>query len=334
MEATNAERYKRAWAWDRLRGTWLSEFVRRNLHLGNDLRDLIGCPRVLLPEVEQLAQSLAVLDRQTPAISPAAMQAENPIFLLSTGWRTGSTLLQRILMTDSRLLLWGEPFGEMTIVPRIAAMMARLLSPANLMNWKSQPDPKSSVLPTSWIAILYPPAENLRFALRNLFDSWLGASARQYNFTRWGFKEVRLGALEATFLHWLYPAAKFVIISRHPFDAYRSLADAGWKQVYYRYPDVPIESATSFARHWNRLAVSWSHLPPAFPARHIRYEDLIGRKVDFRSLEAWLGIEIRENVALSVAVGATARKSPLGWLHRWLVTREAAPGLRALGYSG
>ena len=134
-------------------------------------------------------------------------------------------------------------------------------------------------------------------------------------------------------MRWLYPNAKFVIISRHPYDSFRSLADAGWDPVYYRYPDVCVDSAASFARHWNRLAVSWSHLPVGFPLVHIKYEDLINGKTDFRRLESWLGIEIRENVALSVAVGGTAKRARLRWYERMIIAREAAEGMLTLGYS-
>jgi hypothetical protein len=242
-------------------------------------------------------------------------------------------LLQRILVTDPRLLLWGEPLGEMTIVSRVAEMLSHFISPRNLQLWKDQQDPNSSALSTSWVANLYPPSDDFRSALRSLFDQWLCKPARQRGFARWGFKDVRLGATEASLLHWLYPNAKFVIISRHPYDSYRSLADAGWGQVYDRYPDVCVDSAASFAIHWNRLAVSWRRLPAGFPFVHIKYEDLIGGEVKFRELEAWLGIEIKENVALSAAVGGTAKRIRLSWYERMIIAREAATGMRSLGYS-
>lgn len=156
------------------------------------------------------------------------------------------------------------------------------LSPRNLELWKNQGNPTSSSMATSWIANLYPPGNDFRWALRSLFDRWLGEPARQRGFARWGLKEVRLGAVEASLLHWLYPHARFVILSRHPYDCYRSLADSNWQQVYFRHPDICIDSAAGFAKHWNRLAASWSELPVGFPSFHIKYEDLINGKVDFR----------------------------------------------------
>lgn len=94
-----------------------------------------------------------------------------------------------------------------------------------------------------------------------------------------------------------------------------------------------MDSAAGFARHWNRLAVSWSGLPEGFPAFYIKYEDLISGKFDFRKLESWLGIEIREDIALSVVVGRSSVRSGASWYERWIIARAAAAGMRALGYS-
>lgn len=283
--------------------------------------------------MEELTRSIAVLEARASHTADADKEPEAPIFLLSTGWRAGSTLLQRILVTDPRLLLWGEPLGEMTIVSKIAEMISHSISARNLQLWKDQQDPSSPDLATSWVANLYPPGNDFRMGLRSLFDQWLRRPAHERGFARWGFKDVRLGATEAVLLHWLYPNAKFVIISRHPYDSYRSLADAGWGEVYQRYPDMCVDSAAAFARQWNRLAVSWSQLPAGFPSVHFKYEDLIAEQIDFRELESWLGIEIREKVALKVAVGGTARRPRLGWYERVIIAREAAEGMRALGYS-
>ena len=333
MDFAKTQGYKRTRIWLWARGTRVGEWTRTVRKCLHELWSWAKRDQVSVLDLEQLGNSIAALETQDSILSVADKETETPIFLLSTGWRAGSTLLQRILVTDSRLLLWGEPLGEMIPVSRIAEMISHSISSRNLQLWKDQQDPKSPALSTSWVANLYPPSGDFRLALRTFFDQWLHEPARRLGFARWGFKEVRLGATEATLLHWLYPDAKFVVISRHPYDSYRSLADAGWGQVYYRYPDINVESAASFARHWNRVAASWSNLPEGFPLVHIKYEDLIAGKVDFRTLESWLGLEIRESVALSVAVGGTAKRVRLSWYERMIIAREAATGMRALGYS-
>lgn len=287
------------------------------------------CKRVTLPSVEKLVKTLSQLSSATDDRKDTAA----PIFVLSTGWRTGSTLLQRILVTDPRLLLWGEPLGDMALVSRVAEMVCSTANFSSLQRYRIKDDFAPSAMPTSWIATLYPPGDDFRLALRSFFDQWLAEPASQRGFARWGFKEVRLGATEASLLSWLYPHAKFLILSRHPYDCYRSLSDANWRHVFYRFPEIPIESAAGFGRHWNRLATSWSELPAGFPCLRIKYEDLVDGSFDFRKLESWLGVEIREKVALSASVGRTAVRSRLAWHERLIIGQEAARGMQALGYS-
>lgn len=307
----------------------------------NQIRELWDWGRtkhLVLPTVAELAASLAALDDSPSQLNSHADGFDSPIFLLANGWRTGSTLLQRILVTDQRLLLWGEPFGEMAFISSLAESLTRLSTFPNLKQRFATDDLISSAetaasMAKSWIATLFPAGDALRSSLRGLLSGWFQTPAVDRGFSRWGFKEVRLGATEATLLHWLYPNAKFVILSRHPFDCYRSLADSGWHHVYYRRPDIRVDSAASFARHWNRVALSWSDLPAGFPAVHIRYEDMVQGKVDFRQLESWLGIEINEAAALRAPVGRTAVRSRLSWLERFIITNEAETGMRTLGYS-
>lgn len=286
-----------------------------------------------LPSVAQITKSIAALST-LEAPSATEPGSEAPIFLFSTGMRTGSTLLQRILITDSRLLLWGEPMGEMDIAGRIAQMVGDCMNPAFMDSWQRQPELDSRQLVKSWTALLHPSTDNFRLGLRNFFDTWLGQPARQNGFARWGFKEVRLDATAAVLLHWLYPSAKFILLTRHPFDCYRSFADAGWKiPNFVRYPDSRVDSAASLAREWNRIAMSWSELPAGFPSMLIKYEDLISGSFDFRGLESWLGLKLNEAEALSEKVGRTAFRARLHSYERWIVSRETAPGMRALGYT-
>jgi Sulfotransferase family len=330
MGLAKAQEYKQTRAWVWARNTPLGKWVRACRRCRRELWAWTCCERVTFPKVKELTESIEALGASLPLDAKADPEA--PIFLLSTGWRAGSTLLQRILVTDPSLLLWGEPLGEMALASRITEIIKNSLSPRNLEIWRRQGNLTSSSLATSWIANLYPGGSDFRSALRSLFDRWLQEPACQSGFTRWGFKEVRYGSSEAALLHWLYPQAKFVIISRHPYDCYRSMSDSGWP-LYYQYPDVQVNSAVRFARYWNALALSWTELPEGFPCFHIQYEDLISGKVDFRKLESWLGLEIRENLALSASVGGTAKRSQLSWHERMIIAHEAEAGMKTLGYS-
>lgn len=283
--------------------------------------------------MEQIRESIAAIEASSSDAGKRAIDGEAPIFVFASGWRTGSTLLQRILVTDPDVLLWGEPLGDLGLLSNIAVMLAQVSSFRKLSSRAIAGKPASSCLAVSWIANLCPPGEDFRSALRMLVDGWLGRPALKRGFVRWGLKEVRLGAPEAMVLHWLYPRAKFLFLTRHPYDCYRSLADSGWDEVYYRRPDSQVDSAADFARHWNRLALSWLELPSDFPCLRIKYEELVNGKVDFRGLETWLGIKILENLALSVVVGRTSSRPQLSWYERSIISREAASGMLSLGYS-
>lgn len=295
--------------------------------------DWARCQQVILPSVEELSESLGAVDALGNTYEPEDTENESPIFLLATSWRSGSTLLQRILVTDPQVLLWGEPLGDLALVSDLVGTLTRLSTLPHLKQRLEENDSIFSSLATSWIATLYPPGLDFRAGLRSLLTRWLGEPARKRGFGRWGFKEVRLGAAEATLLRWLYPKAKFVLLSRSPYDCYRSLSDSRWRDVYHRSPDVRVDSAAMMARHWNRIALSWSELRPGFPAVRIRYEDIVGGRLDYRELESWLGIRIREDVALSQFVGKTAQRSRLGWWERKIISCEARAGMRFLGYS-
>jgi hypothetical protein len=305
------------------------DLVRRaQRNVVRELYDWARCGRVALPNVAQLNRTLSALDFGAKEDDGN----ESPIFLLSTGWRSGSTLLQRILVTDPSVLLWGEPLGEMALISQITTMLMRLPTSPQLDDVYAANNLLFSSLATSWIATLCPPVVDFRASLRALVTRWLAYPARQRGFHRWGFKEVRMGAAEATLLHWLYPSAKFVLLSRNPFDCYLSLSDSGWHHLYYRRPDVRVDSAAGMARHWNRIVLSWSELPSDFPAFRIKYEDLISGGFDFRELESWLEVKLNEDVALPVIVGRTARRPRLSFCQRRIIFHEAAAGMHKLGY--
>src|SRR5882757_9964150 len=132
----------------------ISSIVRRTRRNSvRELWDWMRCKRLTPTSVLELRKSLSALDRSDDFCEGS--DAQGPIFLLATGWRSGSTLLQRILVTDPKVLLWGEPLGEMALVPELAAILSRL---ATLPGLKENSAAGSSVfhsLATSWIATLH-----------------------------------------------------------------------------------------------------------------------------------------------------------------------------------
>src|SRR5271165_37747 len=88
-----AQKYKqtRIWAWGRQ--TWVGALTRAAKRFCHEMWAWLSRERVSLPGVARLEESIASLqfcglDTTKPETAEAA-----PIFLLSTGWRAGSTLL-------------------------------------------------------------------------------------------------------------------------------------------------------------------------------------------------------------------------------------------------
>ena len=63
-----------------------------------------------------LEEAISVIGKRWPAVTSSAQ--EEPVFVLAAGWRSGSTLLQRILLR--KCLVWGEPYGLSGFIARMA----------------------------------------------------------------------------------------------------------------------------------------------------------------------------------------------------------------------
>ncbi|MBX3440551.1 MAG: hypothetical protein KF861_23880, partial [Planctomycetaceae bacterium] len=100
----------------------------------------------------------------------------SPIFILSAGWRSGSTLLQRLLCSDSQTLMWGEPYGDRVPVCRLAATVAGLEH--HDPHYGYSIEHFSGDLSQQWVANLNPGGDALRKAHRAYFETLFAEPAR------------------------------------------------------------------------------------------------------------------------------------------------------------
>lgn len=273
---------------------------------------------------------MTALQRQCPA--DASDDNEEPVFLLSAGWRSGSTLLQRLVMSDLRVFIWGEPYDECGIVQAVAGGMKAFRT-----GWPPDEyfhdDRPINQLTGEFIANLFPSLIDWRNAQRSLFDVMFSEPAKRLGIKRWGIKEVRFTAEHCTYLRWLYPRAKFVFLCRNPLDAYRSYCRYGhcW---YDTFPDKPVFTPTQFGAHWRRLMEGFMHEAEALDALLLKYEDLIADPAVLDNLEHHLDITI-DRTLLGYKVGSSENggwKAQVNTLERWLLRRAVTPLAQRMGY--
>ena len=278
-----------------------------------------------------IVSGIEQLHRANPFADPSDDEA--PIFLLSAGWRSGSTLLQRLIMSDSRVLIWGEPYDECGMIQALADGMKAFRAdwpPADYYHDGTPP----AELSGNWIANLFPSLEDLRKGHRAFFDAMFSAPSKRGGATRWGIKEVRLGSEHAFYLRWLYPKAKFLFLYRNPLDAYRSYARYG-RSWYDTFPDKPVFTPTAFGKHWSKLMQGFLRDAKALDALIIRYEDLVTGRTPLDELETYLNIRIDRSV-LRTKVGSSEQggnKVRVNAFERWLLKRAVGPIAKELGYT-
>lgn len=229
-----------------------------------------------------------------------------PVFLLASGWRGGSTLVQRLLVSSGELLMWGEPYDNSAIIRR----MAETLAPID-ESWPPNGYIVSDAnLPTSdrWIANAYPHPRHLMAAHREFFDRLFAVPARELGHDRWGLKGVRLQGGHAGYLRGIYPDAVFVMLHRNPYDAflsYRLLHEIRPNSFwwYHRWPDDQVSDARRFGEIWRELTESFLTWGPRLGAVVLAYEDLLrGRGLD--EMAKATGLSIDRSV-LDARVGGT-----------------------------
>jgi hypothetical protein len=179
----------------------------------------------------------------------AGAPGDDPVFLFSSTWRAGSTLVQRLLMSDGRTLVWGEPWNRTDLLPRLRESLAPI--------GDAWPFPGSTIdeleassdepLTERWVANLFPATADLLEAHRSLLRRLFADPAAAHGCQRWGAKFVRLGVDDARYLRLLFPGARLLFVHRDPADAWASYQGRDLL-AYVRYPDDPVISPVRFTR--------------------------------------------------------------------------------------
>jgi hypothetical protein len=272
---------------------------------------------------DTLPQTIRYL--QEYSTNSETVYCSSPVFVFSAGWRSGSTLVQRLICSNGETLIWGEPFGDRVPVCRLAQTITDLSE--SDPHWRYSIDKFSGDLSTQWVANLNPGPTAIRGAHLAFFEAFLAKPASDRGVKRWGAKWINLTAYHASYLKWLYPQCKIVFLVRNPLDAFRSYKNKDWFIVHGRHQ---VRGVIRFVAHWNYLAKSFLSEQQKLGALLLKYEDVVSRPEALHKLQDFLGLNINSNV---LAQKLDARqKAKLSWWDRLVCASVARSTCRKLGY--
>lgn len=277
-----------------------------------------------------VVESMEALRSRLDDAAPSAPDA--PLFILSAGWRSGSTLLQRLILSSGRYFVWGEPYHRTDIIRRLAESLIPFGTgwpPQNYLYNQSSAGEDASDLAARWVANTYPSVDKLLDAHRAFLRELL-APPPPYEATQWGLKEVRLSAEYGYYVRLLFPQARLIFLVRDPRRAYASYREhPTW---FERWPRSQIRTPYAYGQVWRRLAESFLQHTDPLRATLVRYEDLMQGGETIGRLEEVLGANIDRSVLEQRVRGSRFDRSEPSALELKMLTRATRPVANRLGY--
>lgn len=260
-------------------------------------------------------------------MSASAGPADAPIFIFAASWRTGSTLLQRIVNASGETFIWGEP----TFLPEARKLFERTQMYLEKVKGNRQVAFRNAV--GGWIPVVSPDPDRAAGAARAFFDALYLQETRALGVGRWGFKEVRGEAVaNILFLSSLWPKARFMFLVRDPYDTYRSVKGKKF-HANFKEPMQPIQI-------WNANVTEFLDVPE-MGARCllIKYEELAAQSRAnnglLRAIADHLHVPLSERMFLELE----ARADPSGQdieltdHERTEIARIAGVAAQRIGYT-
>jgi len=221
------------------------------------------------------------------------MTLPNPIILLASGQRTGSTLLQRFLVSNPRLMIWGEHDGVLTEIFR---RYERLYEWDDMFAHQLRTFQQDGF--NNFIPNMIPNADIIRQSQRAILEVLYRDTARAMGRDIWGFKEVLYDADMALALRDLFPDMRVIYITRHPFGGFTSLLHE--ERLKPSEINIPIKDIWTRTKTIAWVDV-WTHINQTFLDHpgitpdwvfKLTYEELVGDIPNTTgALIDWLGLE-------------------------------------------
>lgn len=313
----------------------------------------IGCRRVpihswsmkpepLPPALAQSAVLRSVID-SIPDDDAYTGDSERPIFILASGFRSGSTLVQRLVMSGE-VLMWGEPFME---TGWLFGLTSSLMHLPGRVHGRGNVDRKlqQGPLKDQWVANLHPGLEQLRHAHRAMIRTLLADPAKVIGHSSWGAKFVRLDGNFAHYLRWLFPNCRIIVCVRNPIESFLS-----YRNYIQNYAADPRKTGWAVTPNWRvnsaeRFFALVHHLMGSLMAAQsenpqsmllLRYEDVTEKASAVSALGDRLQLRLDRSVLERRLGGAFHDRAPKKPLNN---EEQAAiegwrPRFEAFGYGG
>jgi hypothetical protein len=210
---------------------------------------------------------------------------DRPVFIFAICWRTGSTLLQRVINASGQIFIWGEP----AFLPEAAALFNRLQDYLGRVEHNREKAFQGKV--GAWIPVVSPPPERAVNAFRVFFDELYARETSDRGMNRWGFKEVRSQAVShIKLLREIFPHARFIFLVRDPYDTYKSVKG---KKFFSRFKD-PFQPV----KIWNKNAIEFLRDKEIEEiCLLVRYEELIQQSQDNHQLLEKIALHIQIEIS-------------------------------------
>jgi hypothetical protein len=233
--------------------------------------------------------------------------SEEPLFLLATGHRSGSTLLQRMMM--HKRWMWGEPYRQTGLIDHLSIAFRCFTKEWPKDEFLQNHPRYNTAQGHPWIANFYPEPQILVNATLQYLQTLFAEPARSKDYPLWGIKDVSLDGEAARFLKWLYPQSRFLFLIRNPYFAYRSYQR--FQRVWYaRWPDQPISSPEQFGANWLRLTKSFLSAAQELGAMTLRYEEITSPEYDWTDVEHHIGHPVDTAQMLHKVTGHSPNADP------------------------
>ena len=190
-----------------------------------------------------------------------------PVFVLAGGARSGSTLLQRMLISTGEVMIWGEHGGLLLDgLQRMVTGMAQWIEAEGTRHWERFTNEGWN----RWIPNVNPPLDAFVEGARAALLRSLAVPAAELGYRRWGFKEIRYTGTAVELLKMIFPDATIIVLVRNPEAVLRSIkGTAFYEKDYHSRPEV-------FLKRWATVSASLARTCVAGSSVRLwRFEDIV-----------------------------------------------------------